>query len=272
MTPTTSDHPIRLTGATRVFAILGDPIAQVKSPEVFSAMFASAGIDAVMVPVHAPSDHFESIVPALKLAQNIDGLIFTVPFKARAVAFADRVGDTGRLVDAINVLRRDRDGTWTGDMFDGKGFVAGARNKGLAIEGRRVALFGAGGAGSAIACELAASGVASIAIIDPKADRAGALAARLQREFSSCRVTAADAAPADASMIVNASTVGMKPTDGLPGAIGTPSNDMLFGDVVITGLPTPLIQLAIAHGCGYVTGRDMIGGQAEAIFAFLTHR
>ena len=273
-TTNTSMHqpPIRISGATRLYAILGDPIAQVKSPELFSNLFAASGFDAVMVPVHAPSDKFEAIVPALKTIGNIDGLIFTVPFKNRALPFADRLGDTGGRIEAINALRREHDGTWTGDMFDGKGFVNGARTKGLTIEGRRVALFGAGGAGSAIACELAASGVASIALIDPVHDRARALAVRLRREFPACALRATTAVPDDTNMIINASTVGMKPTDRYPGDLGTIGHDTLFGDVVITETPTPMIRLAMERGCGFVTGRDMIGGQSQAILAFLTHR
>ena len=274
-TPTSTlitQPPIRISGTTRLYAILGDPIAQVKSPELFSNLFAAAGIDAVMVPVHAPSDKFESIVPALKLVGNIDGLIFTVPFKNRALSFADRLGDTGGRIEAINVLRRESDGTWTGDMFDGKGFVNGARTKGLKIEGRSVALFGAGGAGSAIACELAASGVASIALIDPMEGRAHALATRLQREFPACALRASTSVPDGVNMIVNASTIGMKPSDRYPGQLGTIADDTLFGDVVISETPTPLIRLAMERGCGFVTGRDMIGGQSQAILAFLTQR
>ena len=268
----TTPPPLRIAGSTRLYAILGDPIAQVKSPEVFSNLFAAAGLDAVMVPMHAPSDRFESIVPALKMLGNVDGLILTVPFKNRGLPFADRLGETGKRIEAINALRRESDGTWTGDMFDGKGFVNGARTKGLKIEGRRVALFGAGGAGSAIACELAASGVASIALIDPVEERALALAKRLQREFPACGLRASTAVPGDANMIINASTVGMKASDRYPGELGTISDDTVFGDVVIADSPTPLIRLAMERGCGFVTGRDMIGGQAPALLAFLTHR
>jgi shikimate dehydrogenase len=110
--------------------------------------------------------------------------------------------------------------------------------------------------------------VAAITVVDPIESRARGLAERLQREFPRCRVSASHTVPADANMIVNASTVGMDPSDGLPGDIGSPGIDTLFGDVVITDLPTPLIRLAIDRGCRYVTGREMMGGQAQAIFDY----
>ena len=78
----------RITGATRLYAIIGDPIAQVRSPEVFTERFAAAGMDAVLVPVHVPRDRFDAIVPALMALGNLDGLLVTVPFKARMVPFA----------------------------------------------------------------------------------------------------------------------------------------------------------------------------------------
>ena len=53
---------IRLTGATRLYAIVGDPVVQVRSPEVFTARFAADGVDAVLIPVHAPAAHFDAIV------------------------------------------------------------------------------------------------------------------------------------------------------------------------------------------------------------------
>ena len=81
--------------------------------------------------------------------------------------FAQRLGPAANRIGALNALRRESDGTWTGDMYDGAGFVRGVERKGQRLRGRRVALFGAGGAGSAIACALAEAGVDSIAVIDP---------------------------------------------------------------------------------------------------------
>ena len=259
---------VRITGATRLYAIIGNPIAQVRSPEVFTEAFAAAGVDAVLVPAQVLPERFDATVPALMGLGNLDGLLVTVPYKARMVPFADRLGQTARLVGAVNALRRESDGTWTGDMFDGAGFVRGAERKGEVLRGRRVALFGAGGAGSAIACGLARAGVESISIIDPQAGRAQALAATLREAFPSCAAASAAALPASVDMIVNASTVGMRAGDGLPGEIGPLSSETLVGDVIISEAPTPIIRHAMRHGCRYVTGRDMHSGQSDALMAF----
>ena len=258
----------RITGATRLYAIVGDPIEQVRSPEVFTERFAQAGIDAVMLPMHVPAAQFDTILPGLLALGNVDGLLVTVPHKARMLAFANKVGPGAAAIGAINALRREPDGSWYGDMFDGKGFVRGMEKKGGRIAGRRVALFGAGGAGSAIACALAEAGAASIRVIDPAAERVAGLVAALNKAFPACDSRGAPAVPDDADMIVNASPVGMKPGDGLPGTLPVLKPGMLVGDVVIVPEPTAIVRAAQAAGCTWSEGRDMHGGQVDALLAF----
>lgn len=262
----------KITGATRLYGILGDPIAQVRSPETFTARFAAAAMDAVLLPLHVPAERFDQIIPALMALGNLDGLIATVPFKARMLPFANRVGTVAKCIGAVNALRREVDGSWTGDMFDGAGFVRGVERKGERIVGRRVLLFGAGGAGSAIACALAGAGVKSIDIVDPNAGRVAALITALSDAFPGCDLAAAAARSVDADMIVNASPVGMRAGDGMPGDLGSLSADTLVGDVVVSDSPTPLIQHGLRHGCRCVNGDDMFSGQIDAIMNFFRSR
>jgi shikimate dehydrogenase len=259
---------LHIDGATRLYVIVGDPIVQVKSPELYCELFAAAHMNAVMVPMHVLSERFDSTMTALMGIENVEGLIVTVPYKARAVRFATRLGPTASRVAALNALRREADGTWRGDMFDGVGFIRGAERKGEVLRGRRVALFGAGGAGSAIACELAAAGVASLAIIDPKTDRAAALARTLRDTFPDCRIEVSTVVPRGSNMIVNASTVGMRESDGMPGEIGTLAPETLVGDVIVSETATPIIRHAMRHGCRHVSGRDMLAGQSDALMSF----
>lgn len=257
-----------ITGATRLFGIIGDPIAQVKSPELYTARFAAAGLDAVMVPMHVPADRFDDIVPALMRIANLDGIIVTVPFKTRILPHLDKLGPSAQAVGAVNAMRREPDGSWFGDIFDGIGFVRGAQQRGHRLQGRRVTLFGAGGAGSAVACALADAGVAAIDVIDAIPAKAGALADRLAKHFPACASREAEAIHSDRDMIVNASPVGMHAHDGLPGDIGRLTPDVLVGDVVIVSSRTALIRMAQAAGCPWVEGRDMLGGQVDALLAF----
>ena len=143
-----------LSGNTRVVAIVGDPIAQVKSPFAVTRALNALGRNCVVVPMHvAPSD-FDMFIQGATVAKNLDGLIATVPHKF--AAYAHCVSATGRadFLRAVNVIRRSPDGRWHGDMLDGQGFVNAMRASGFEPEGRRALLVGAGGAGSAIALSL----------------------------------------------------------------------------------------------------------------------
>lgn len=261
-------HTAKITGHTRLYAIIGDPIAQVRSPETMTQGFATEGLDAVCIPAHVPVERFDTIIPALLALGNLDGVLVTVPFKARMAAFADRLGRAATTIGAVNALRRESDGSWTGDMFDGIGFVRGAERKAARLRGRRVALFGAGGAGSAIACALAEAGVQSIDVIDTDAAKATTLVENLGPSFPDCALAAVKGLREDVDMVVNASPVGMRPDDGLPGDIGPLAPGTLVGDVVITAAPTALIRHALRCGCPWVDGRDMHGGQVDALIAF----
>ena len=261
---------MKITGTTRLYAIIGDPIAQVRSPEVHTERFAASGADAVLVPMHVPAERFDTVVPALLALGNLDGLLVTVPFKARMVPFAKRLGATAQRVGAVNALRREADGSWSADMFDGLGFVAGAARKGEPIQGRKVALFGAGGAGSAIACALAEAGVASIDIVDVDVNKAKALVTKLERAFPRCAFAVAREVREGIDMVVNASPVGMRPDDRLPGPMGPLDPGTLVGDVVIGAAPTPLIRLAMQSGCRWIDGGDMFAGQVEALSTFFS--
>lgn len=263
---------MRITGATRLYAIVGDPIVQVRSAEVFTQRFADDGIDAVLVPAQVSIDDYETVIPGLMRLGNLDGLLVTAPLKEKLTRFASRLGAAAQCIGAVNTLRREPDGSWSGDIFDGAGFVRGIERKGGPVQGRRVLMFGAGGAGSAIACALVEAGVQSIRIVNPDAVKIAALAAALQRAFPACDVGPATASREGFDMVVNASPVGMRPDDGLPGDIGPLKEATLVGDVVVSEAPTAIIRKATEHGCTWVNGRDMHSGQVDAIIGFLAPR
>ncbi|SAK58098.1 shikimate 5-dehydrogenase [Caballeronia catudaia] len=259
-----------ITGRTRLYGIIGDPIAQVRSPEVYTRKFAEAGIDAVLVPMQIDASEIDAVLPTLLRLKNLDGLLVTSPFKTNALEVADEVRSKGRRVGAVNALRRDERGRWHADMFDGEGFVRGLLAKGHTVKDKRALVLGCGGAGAAIAVSLADAGVAHITLCDIDRAKASALAAQLSASCEGCAIAAGDADANDADIIVNASVVGMKAGDGMPAPFASFGSGQIVGDVVLRppGEPTALIAKAIECGCPVVTGIDMHSGQIDAIFEF----
>lgn len=262
-----SQVPI-IRGTTRLYAILGDPIGKVRSPEHFNALMASRGVDAVLVPAEVAPADLAATVEGLKRVRNLAGFILTMPHKAPMTRLVDTVLESGRRVGAVNVVRREADGRWVGDMFDGKGFIAGMRRAGQEPAGRRVLQLGAGAVGCAIAFALAEAGVAALAIHDVAPGRAEALVGRLAAAYPRLELRAGLIDPATCGLLLNATPVGMQETDPLPIDVSALPPQTVVADVITKPEMTPFLTAARDCGCAVLTGRDMFEGQGELIATF----
>ncbi|SAK62920.1 shikimate dehydrogenase family protein [Caballeronia ptereochthonis] len=263
-------HADRIDGFTRLFGIVGNPVTQVKTPQLMNALFDAGGVNAVCLPFDVPVNVFEPTVAGLQALDNLDGLVVTVPHKVRAMSMVDAMSDTARRVGAINVMRQQPDGTWFGDMFDGTGLVHGLTRLGFAVRGKHVKQLGAGGAGAAVAHALAEAGAASIALSDPQRELPEQLSARLNH-FYPRRAAKVDVDPANvagADLLVNCSPVGMKPGDGMPASFGAFPAALQVVDIIMTPAETPLLKHARQCGCRATNGRPMIEGQLAAFADF----
>ncbi|UGQ13428.1 shikimate dehydrogenase [Yinghuangia sp. ASG 101] len=261
---------VPVTGRTRVFAVLGDPVAQAKAPALLNAEFARVGADAVLVPVHAPTARFAEVVTGLQAAGNVDGLLVTVPHKLAVCAHADELSATAALVGSANALRREPDGRWFADNFDGIGFVRGLAARGHSVRGLRVALAGAGGAGLAVAAALLADGAERIAVRDPDGARSAALARRLGAVWPG-RVTDETAfGPVD--LAVNATPLGLRASDPPPFAVADLAPGTLVADLVMEPHETPLLRAAAARGLPIHHGIHMLRCQIGLYARFFSVR
>jgi shikimate dehydrogenase len=260
-----------ISGRTRIFGIVGDPIEQVRSPKILTAEFHHRGRDAVLLPIHVRPDDFDGCVPALLKLANLDGLVFTIPYKARALQFADTLGANARIVGAINALARDADGGWKAEIFDGLGCVEAFRCHGIGFADQRVMLLGAGGAGSAIAIAIAFEHPRSLRIYDPDAGRADALAEKVRRVDRS--IAAETGAPVTEAidMLLNASPVGMLNDSRMPIDVERLPCELVVFDAIVTPERTPLLALAEASGCSTVYGLEMVRGQIDAMVDFFDY-
>jgi shikimate dehydrogenase len=258
-----------VTGSTRLLAIVGDPIAQVRSPIIYNPRIHAAGHNAILLPVHLSAAEFERGMAGLMSITNLSGLVITFPFKERALRLVSTIGAVGSQVGAINAMRREDDGTWSGDMFDGAGLLAALGSLGQLAAGRRVMLIGAGGAGSAIAVALAGAGTASLHIHDRVEDRARALVERVAGFYPRCKTSSGAPTLDGSDLLINATPVGMAPDFALVPFEGTLRPDVTVIDIVPSPETTRLLELAQAAGCPTANGQAMISGQADAVLAYL---
>ena len=257
-----------LSGATRVHFIVGDPIAQVKSPAGVTQAFQDAGRNAICVPAHVAPADLAQWAQGASLAQNVDGIIVTVPHKFSCFELCATTSDRGSFLKAVNTLRRNPDGTWHGDMFDGMGYVQALQSKGCNPQGQRALLVGAGGAGSAIAYSLMTAGVKELAVHDADVVRRDALLARLA-SLGLGKVSAGSNDPTGFDIAINATPIGMKDGDPHPIDAIKFTAQQFVGCVITAPAVPPMIAAARAKGCNTLTGADMFARVRDLMVQFL---
>ncbi|GHA81908.1 shikimate dehydrogenase (NADP(+)) [Lysobacter bugurensis] len=162
----------------RRYAVFGHPIAHSRSPRIHAAFGAQCGIELDYTAIDAPPESFVDAVDAFERNGGC-GANVTLPHKPAAAALCREVSERARRAGAVNTLIRV-DGAWHGDNTDGIGLVRDLTQRhGIALEGARVLLLGAGGAAAGVAPALLDAGIARLAISNRSFERAQALALRL---------------------------------------------------------------------------------------------
>lgn len=266
----TSNHGSRISGATRVLAVIGRPVAHSLSPALHNAWFSEAGIDAVYGALELAEDRAEDTIAALWRA-GLFGLNVTAPYKEAAYRAATSHSPEAAALEAANTLVRTPEG-WRAHSTDGDGFVWGLREsigpsayEGLAQPDCSALILGAGGAGRAVLQGLAAAFLAMrFSLLNRSAERAERAiekAGLTKRARAGGLEEAFDAAQS-ALLIVN--TVGA-PLDWAGtwrelGWRGKTACDISYGQ------GASWLAAAAAGGARTVDGLPMLAGQAALAF------
>jgi shikimate dehydrogenase len=235
---------------------------------IYNPWFASRGINAVVVPMGVQSENYAALFRPLFRLSNVRGALVTMPHKVTTVSLLDEAAVAVQVAGSCNAILRRPDGSLYGDLFDGIGFVRGAKRKGFNFSRADCLIVGTGGVGSAIAAAIAAEDPGSIALFDIDAASAERLAARLRRHFPGLAVGSRDNDPAGYRLVVNATPLGMADGDPLPFDPMRLDGDAFVGDVVLTAELTPLLKIAAQRGCHYLIGTDMLFEQIPAYLEF----
>jgi shikimate dehydrogenase len=257
-----------VTGTTRLYGLVGDPLTTAKSPELLNRLFIEQRADAVCIPFVVKDDDLPAFVTGARALGNLSGVLVTMPHKQRMLAFADELHPTARQVGALNVIRCDKDGRWVGAIFDGRGCVLGMQWEGNDPANKSVLLVGAGGAGRAIAFAVASAGARALTIFDVDERRADELARFVAAE-TGCTTSRGSPDPRGFEIVINATPLGMNTNDPLPVNPERLEPGSVVVDIINASEPTPLCRAAHARGCRTQGGRPMHEGQAMHALRFL---
>jgi shikimate dehydrogenase len=258
-----------IDGNTLLFATAGNPVAQVRLPQVMEVVFRELGVNAVWVPMHVDHDGLKAVVQALRTMKNFRGITVTIPYKPAIGAMLERLSQRAQAAGAVNLVRLDPDGKLFGDIVDGAGFVRGLELRGLGVQGATVWLVGVGGGGSAIAASLAEAGVGKLLLRDADPARATGMIQRLRRHYPAIAVEVAQTPPQKVDFAVNATPVGLKPGDPLPFDPAQLPLSTVVCDIIMKPKETRLLQAAQARGMRVQYGQHMMDAQVPMYLEFL---
>lgn len=271
----------RISGHTKLYALIGSPVGHSGSPAMYNYSFAKTGVDAAYLAFDIPLENVKEGVEALK-ALHVGGFNVTMPDKTAVAGLVDAISPAAKLIGACNTVTVSDDGKLTGHNTDGIGFVQNLREHGVEVQGKRLVVLGAGGAATAICVQAALDGAQEIAIFN-RADEFYAngekTVEKLCAAVPSCKVsihpledeTALAAAVNSCELLVNATKVGMKPLDG-ESLIDEKllRKSLIVADTVYNPRKTLLIEQAEQAGCTAIGGIGMLLWQGVAAFKLFT--
>ncbi len=258
-----------ITGLTRFVPLLAHPSKHVRTPGVFNKNCQSRNIDLVMVPLDVLPERLDQTVEALRHVVNLAGFVVTIPHKTKIAGYCDRLVGAAQVLNVCNVVRREPDGTLTGSMFDGEGFVEGLRQEGHNLIDKKALLIGAGGAASGIAHALISRGIGSLVIANRSSEKAEQLAGLLREHFSGVEIKTGSSDPYEADLIINGTSLGMHPRDGLPVDPTRLRPGTIVAEVVMQPDVTRLLKVSAERGCVIHKGIHMVRQQINLLVDFL---
>lgn len=250
--------------------VLGDPISQIRTPQAINPIFKKMDANIVCVPLHISAMDLQSAWAGLKALQNLIGFGVTLPHKHEVFRLCDSLDEAAERVGAVNVVRREQDGTFRGYQFDGLGFANGLEVQGHGIEGRDCLLLGAGGAASAIAHELIDRKVSSLGIANRTRSKAEELAASVNDRVGKAVAYATDANPTSGQLVINSTSLGLNASDPFPLDPNFLDASMLVAEVIAKPEKTALLFEAERRGALIHSGIHMVHNQVGEIAKHLS--
>jgi shikimate dehydrogenase len=248
--------------------VIGDPIAQSKSPIIHKYWLSRLGIEADYRRTRVASGELADYLQERSSDSNWRGCNVTIPHKETVIPLLDRLDSGAEAIGAVNCVMPEN-GALVGYNTDIDG-VAAALNS-TELLGRKAALIGAGGGARAVVAYLANQGADRIAVVARNLERAEPLRALASDvDMHILPFDQADVAFGDAAAIINASPLGMVGADPMPRFLLDPirihARAAAVFDMVTTPTETKFLS-AGREGCGRpVDGLTMLVGQAARAF------
>ncbi len=258
------------SGKTKVFCVIGDPIEHSLSPVMHNAAFKHLKLDAIYVAFNVKKEMLEDAVRGMR-GFGICGMNVTMPHKTAIINYLDEIDSVAKFVGAVNTVL-NTNGKLVGFNTDGIGALKALKENGVEPRSKKFLLLGAGGAGRAIAFQLAKE-AGELRILNRDGSKAKLLADALQRKFNK-KIVGGRLSPSvlkkwlkDVNVLINATSVGMHPYNSqtlVERNMLRP--ELTVMDIVYNPIETRLLKDARSVGAKVINGIEMLVFQGSASF------
>jgi len=256
-----------ISGKAKLAGVVGWPVGHSLSPRLHGFWLAEHGIDGAYVPLPVRPEDCRA---ALKMLPKLGfaGINVTVPHKQAAAETMDSLDAAAERTGAVNTVVVESDGRLAGSNTDGFGFLENLKAgvKGWQPTAGTAVVVGAGGAARAIVAALLDAGSPALRLVNRTPAKAEALAADIGGAIDVVAWADRDAALADAALLVNATSLGMRGSAPLQLDLAALPKAAVVTDIVYAPLETPLLKAAAARGHRTVDGLGMLLHQARPGF------
>ena len=265
-----------ISGKTIVCGVIGDPIEHSLSPVMHNAAFEALMLDFAYLAFKVTPAELGKAIAGVR-ALGLHGLNVTMPHKNTVIKYLDEIEETARFLNAVNTIYC-KNGKLFGYNTDGVGALKALRNNGADPKDKNVLLLGAGGAASSIAYALAQE-ADKLTILNRTNKPAIELADTLTKSLGKKIVAGLMSADIiresldHANILVNATSVGMKPADNqTPVPKELLKDSLTVMDIIYNPVETKLAKDAKAAGARVVSGVEMLVYQGAESFGIWTGR
>ncbi|QGQ23752.1 shikimate dehydrogenase [Gimesia benthica] len=253
--------------------VFGQPVAENPTQCMMEAAYNACGLEWRYLTIEVAPENLAQAVGGLR-AMGFRGANLTIPHKVEVIQYLDGISDAAAMMGAVNCIVR-KDDQLLGENTDGKGFVQSLKEV-TDPAGKKIVMFGAGGAARAIGVETALAGAAEITIVNRSTERGEALAQLLQEKTGVPATftkwdgdyTLAD----DVDVVINATSIGLFPdVDAVfPLDFASLKSNMIVSDVIPNPPETHLLREAAKAGCTTLDGLGMLVNQGVIGFQLWT--
>lgn len=268
---------MRISVDTKIYAVIGDPIAQSLSPQLHNGLFKETGVDALYLPIAVKSEDLQKLVDGFRL-MNFGGFNITKPHKMEIIKVLDQLDPLAKKIGAVNTVVY-RNGKMVGYNTDGFGFIKSLETKIAKIpkDELTILILGCGGAVKSVAMALADWGIKKVIIANRTAEKAAALANLINENWPGkaqaigMATEALKKAVDEATVVVNGTSLGMADSplqSPLPKELL--KKELLVYDMIYSPPVTQLLKDGKEVGAQTQNGLDMLLYQGLLAFELWT--